>query len=698
MRLSVCRFTSILVQFGSSKVVRTLKTFCSYYGLFLCLLTLSIVLISYAYGLLQPVRWPSLIYFLISFSLTLVSVRWSTAVLVFSLPLLPCLHTQLSYIKSPPVPYFVNYAGIDAIVGYAVGLLLLNIANKTNNWKSLLLPPWTAGLVLIVTSASAAVAVCRNLWQSTSEFSFVGLVNSLLRFKLVTKLNDYFPVVDLLVYTSATLLFTLLIYFFKENRDSIKIVFRSLMCAAVLAALLGIIQAITAFGLAEHTIEYRSIGIGYGAIGFQPDIHAYGAHMLVGTVGLLGYLSVTSISFERKVIFSVMSICCVALVLSKSRTSAIFLVIVMAIYFLNALNDIYFKKNRFIFLTLFLIVTIIISIVQSFAFNREIVAALSNSSTSFWQKMNEISRYRLEIFVISLRFFSLVPLFGIGHGNFFRISRNQELTGVNWFSSQGGENAHNYFLQSLVELGLVGLVIYGIFFLYPIVFRSKYSRVMPAMWALLAVALGNVYSHSLIIRENLFLLAVFTALLYANARVQYRVVKDDVVLGVRNAKSLPKYLSLFAILCVCGLLLLIAREVRQSFNKAPFAFGDECLRVKQALGVDGWSSGTYRIALPTGVRDVSFFVDDFNDEWLHKVTDMHLVIYDQLGVRIIEKTYTVNRLYLPLELNISVPQGVSSDGQLVATLSYPLCFTPANHSLSSDDRRLAFKVRHAFVR
>ena len=523
--------TAWLGKVQSSISFQMFKRACSYSSVLICTMAVAIVVISYGYGLLQPVRWPTLIYFLLALLLTLASPQKATMGAIFIFPLLPDLHIQLSYIRQPAVPYFVNYPGIDIIAGYFFGLLLTRFFEGRRRQPLFELPPWPAGLFLLVMAASSAVAISRNISQSGSTFSIIELFSNTLRFKLINKLNDYFPMVELLVYSFAVLLLTLLIPILQKNSERNDMVFKPVMLAVAISACWGVMQALTAFGLPTYTIEYRPGNLGFGAVGFQPDIHAYGAHMLVGTIGLLGYLSLSSFSVERRWVYVLMLLCFAALILSKSRTSAVLCVIAGGVFLALEIRKKPLTDRLIKWIALFIVVAVVVGGTQSIAWIKEISAALENSNASLFEKANEISRYRLEIFIAALRMFALNPIFGVGNGNFFRLSLDKDLTATSWFHDKGGDNAHNYFLQTLAELGLVGVVVAAVIFIYPLFGRKKDSVIAPALWALIAIALGNVYSHSLIVRENLFLMMGFIALLYAESNGSLR-------LGTKNAPGL----------------------------------------------------------------------------------------------------------------------------------------------------------------
>jgi O-antigen ligase len=154
------------------------------------------------------------------------------------------------------------------------------------------------------------------------------------------------------------------------------------------------------------------------------------------------------------------------------------------------------------------------------------------------------------------------PLFGLGQGSFFKLSAIEDFSGSALMVASRGENAHNYFLQALAEVGLIGFACYAMVFIWPLATRSdKKNSIWPVGIAIGAMFLGNLYSHSLLIRENLFLLSALIALLYAKMpnRTGYQVTRPsslNLILGI----------CLIVLLVVCG-----GAEVITSFHKPPFA-------------------------------------------------------------------------------------------------------------------------------
>jgi hypothetical protein len=84
--------------------------------------------------------------------------------------------------------------------------------------------------------------------------------------------------------------------------------------------------------------------------------------------------------------------------------------------------------------------------------------------------------------------------------------------------------------------------------------------------AILGLCLGNLYSHSFIIRDNLLLLCVFMALAYSHAYPQSIAFASP---PVARCKLSGKVVVLIALIIVLTIPYAIT-EVASSFNRLPF--------------------------------------------------------------------------------------------------------------------------------
>ena len=112
--------------------------------------------------------------------------------------------------------------------------------------------------------------------------------------------------------------------------------------------------------------------------------------------------------------------------------------------------------------------------------------------------------------------FSEYPILGIGQGNFFRLSSKIDISHSMYMLQKGGENAHNYFLQTLAETGLMGVSTFILVISWPFFRVTHFSKIAAPSFALFSIALSNFFSHPMLIRPILILFAVLLALMYAS--------------------------------------------------------------------------------------------------------------------------------------------------------------------------------------
>ncbi len=528
-----------------------------------------IVLSGYFAAALHASRGPSPIYFCAALMCYLTSARFALMLAIFLFPLLPNLINQASLVLHPSVPYFITHASVDITVGLYVGYLLKKVSARTTYSDNRF--PWPVGAAVMLICISTAIAITRNLRQMHLQFHFEDLFFSFIRFKHLTSGSDYLPIADLIVYIGAITFFSVLLNTLKQEEEKDSILFKPLILALIVSSLWGIFQATTGFGLGANTNGYRPEWIGFGANGFQLDIHSFAAHMLVGAVGLFEYIrtkKLTSLSFYLTVLAIILS--WIALILSKSRASVVLAVSSLILYYFFILI-----KNSHVLAKIFkwlfsagLILCLISIFTMDFDWLATSLRTLSHSNPEGFSALNELSSKRLEIFRAVLLMFEQFPLGGVGQGNLLRLSKMSNYSQSPYMIEAGGENAHNYFLQTLVELGIIGILVFISVFMWPVHKAGGYLvRLTPAILCIFSMFLGNLYSHSLIIRENLFFLAAMVALLYAQSMsptCRFNVVRSCA------STSHQKTISSFLLLLVSALLIGWAYEFYQSLFIFPF--------------------------------------------------------------------------------------------------------------------------------
>jgi hypothetical protein len=544
------------------------KNLIAWISIFVTLGCLAIVLLHYCFAEIQAVRWPTRNYFIAALFLSILSKKWSTFFVIFSLPLLPELHIQAAYVFKPAVQYFVAYPGIDIVAGFAIGTFLhVKFVEGKSLRSEFRAPPWPIGLLLIVLTASTAIAIARNLWRTDQPFDLIDMANSAIKYKLLSKLDTYFPLSDLTVHAVAVVFFVTLTSIMRGVDNKVDLVFKPIIFGLLLSAILGIFQALTSYGLPPNTSLYRPENFGFAAQAFQPDLHAFAGHMLVGTVGLLAYYLYAKPVIPRWLLFAVWSLCWIALILSKSRASFLLsavTTIVLGFVIVSKLDVSRLSKVGGVVICGGGILAFAI-FTNNLSWLRAAYETLSETNLSDFSTLNQLSRDRLDLHGAALRMALAFPIFGIGLGLFFPLSAIKEFSGSPFMTLAGGENAHNYFLQTFAEVGLLGIFCILLVFLYPIQNRQQDKQYLVAVFGILAIFYGNIYSHSLIIRENLFFLVAMIALLYA------------VTMGHDSEKSARQKTSCYFFIkgSVVFLLLLLLfffglAEVSDSFDKTPF--------------------------------------------------------------------------------------------------------------------------------
>ena len=483
-------------------------------------LALIVLLLHYVAAMFQPVRWPTRYYFIGMFLIALfLKQRTAIMLFVFSLPILPDFHLQLEVVLKPAVKYFVGQPHMDVVAGLCLGLWVKRI------WLTKKISPvfepanWVLGLLVIAITVSTSFAVVNNLHAAdVKTIDTLAFFKQLVEFKLINYPNNYIPIVDLLSYSFAILTICILVPILKslDSQKREEVIFRPLIISMIVSALWGIFQSFTGLGLLQVTLDYRPESFGFGAQGFQPDIHAFAAIMLLGTVGILGFLRKAK-GYDVALGYTCITLCWLALILSKSKATFVFSFLASLAFIVFSLKSkgIAFQKIFFVLVAAIAGLGLLLFITKNFVWMEYVGQLLSPDNLSR-TNFNKALVYRPEIFRAALYMFSENPIFGIGQGNFYRLSSNIDISHSIYMVQQGGENAHNYFLQTLAETGLVGVSAFILVICWPFFHVDQFSKIAAPALALFSIALGNFFSHPLLIRPNLILFAVLLALMYAS--------------------------------------------------------------------------------------------------------------------------------------------------------------------------------------
>jgi O-antigen ligase len=665
-----------------------LKPFLSWCAVVIIGLSLISVLGTYVVSNFQPFRGPSKAYFWIFLFASLLSSRLAIWLIIFSLPLMPSFHLQLEFITHPAVKYFFSYSAADAVVGLFLGLQLKHCFVKRKFISVVDLPPWPFGLLLLVLTCSTALAISRNIWQSASAFLFSDLMQNVFNYKLINSKSDYLPIADLIIFGLGVLLAMIISRELKNTDNKNLVVFKPLVLSLLVSASWGVLQSLTGFGLGTNTTTIRPDFFGYGALGFQPDIHAFAGLMIIGAVGLTGFLKIIDSKFWRILTIATSVLCWVAIILSKSRAS-LGLAILMAIA-LALLSLRHVQKARLSIYGLLVvgILALLIYITQS-AWVMQLYETYLNDRASFLEVLNLLSSWRLDLHAAAIRMWSHFPLLGIGQGNLYRVSPIYEFSGSALMARLGGENAHNYFLQTLAEIGLVGLTCYVLFLVFPLLKLKSINKLSATYIAIFALFLGNIYSHSLIIRENYYLLMVLIGSLYAYLNNSVFAQRNVEINLSRLSHKFITTIGVCTLLTIC--IFFIVREITTAYDVAPYSYGRECYR-ETAPNVSGWNGGRYSVELPPHSHGVILTLHHESENQEINKLSIRFDLFDKYKNSIADN-FNFYRTDKKIILNIAMKDGgvVGQEGGF-ATLSLLNCLNKDNYSQRNNARKNELKI------
>ena len=664
-----------------------IKLFLSWSAVVIIGLCLIAVLGTYISASFEAFRGPSKAYFWIFLIASLLYSRFAIWLIIFSLPLMPSFHLQLEYVTYPAVKYFFAYSGVDAVVGLFLGIQLKHWYEKRKFVPAFDLPPWPFGMLLIVLTFSTGLAISRNLWQSASIFLFSDLFKSIFNYKLIGNKSDYLPIVDLIVLSIGVLLVIIISQTIRSLNDKNSIVFKPIVISLLISACWGIIQALTAFGLDGNTTNIRPDFFGYGAIGFQPDVHAFAGLMILGAVGLIGFIRSTDSKLWRQLSIATSAMCWTAIVLSKSRASlglAIFMLIVVALFSL--------RHSRKVFVSIFGLLIVGVLSISAYIGKSTWVAQLYksyvNDPSSFFDEVNILSSWRFDLHTAAMRMWSHFPLMGMGQGNLYRVSAIYEFSGSALMARLGGENAHNYFLQILAETGVIGLISYAIFITFPFFTATLKRRLSVAYLAIFSLFLGNIYSHSFIIRENYYLLMIFIGLLYSNlSRIEVNFKYETIVLKYLG----PLYFRAVGIVLSTILLLFLSNEIISAYDKLPYMYGRDCYRASPSVDT-AWSSGRYAVYLPPKSHGVLLKLNMKLGDTESVISTVRFDLYDKYKNLITENFqiyYEDNKIILKIVMGEGKVVG---DEGGIAVLSLLKCVSMNGTAKINNSRKIEINV------
>lgn len=628
---------------------------------------------------------------------------WGLGVVIALLPLTVGIPSVLDAVFGAKALAMPN-PGLDLVAGLflcSAAQVLANNIRKTKDklpakysWSSL--PPWPIGLVMAMITVSAILAIARNIYMSATSTSIKGVLFNLMHFRPLDWHADYLPIGNWVAYAIATGLIILVM----SNLKAIEVdkknswIFRPLMIGLAISAIAGLTQAATGWGLPPAQLEFRKDAFGFAAVGLQPDLHAFAAHMLLGVVGLWGYFLSCKSRLERYCMAAIFLLCSAGLVASKSRASLLIAIIALLIFGL-----LYFyrhSKKYFAIALIVFVVTIFFVLMGSgsipgLAWVGELLAQMQNRRLDSLSDLGGLMGSRFEIWSAAINMFSSYPLMGVGEGDFYRLSSNLSFARSEFLQLNRGENAHNYFLQVLAENGLVGIAIFAIAFIVPYRACQDKKILLPVSIALISLFLGNVFAHSFLVRESLLIGASVLGLIYSFAITN----KANVFSAIDSSSG---KVPLYGLMSVIVLMFGVAIEVVTSYGKLPFQSGVDCFVRDVRAYPDGWTSGAWEELLPRGSKGLELSVapnlPNINKKPINATLELLIWIPGSGKVSVDAHKYSWGDSKVH-HLIVSVPtEYIDSAYVKSARLQLNSCYTPRNMGMSTDGRRLGVQIEN----
>ena len=692
-----------IAKMGQTSPFGLISRFLAVFGLVCAFMASLAVLANDAYYFAHHGLTPSVALFLLAFIIGLSSEVWGLALVIALLPLTAGIPNLLNTLLGTNALAMPN-PGLDLVAGLLLAHLIKVVMGKVRQDQGLLKgqsswlasSPWPLGLVMLMITASVVLAISRNIYLSATSTSLRGVVFNLIHFRPMDWRTDYLPLGNWVAYSLAVGLIILVIAKLKsidsEKRNSW--IFRSLMLGLAISVITGLIQAATGWGLPEALLQFRKDAFGYAAIGLQPDLHAFAAHMLLGVVGLWGYFLVCKSKAERLCIAILFLLCSAGLIASKSRASlfiAIIALMVLGLIYCYRHSKKFFIGSLIVFIAVVCVVLLGAGSIPGLDWVGELTTQMQSRRLDSLSDLGGMMGSRFEIWSAVANMFSAYPLMGVGEGEFYRLSSNISFARSEFLQLNRGENAHNYFLQVLAENGLVGIAVFAITFVVPYRACQNKQLILPASIGLLSLFLGNVFAHSFLVRENLLLGAALLGLLYSLSGLT--TTSAITYLPVDSVRSRVLVLS-----AVIVLLVGAAIEVITSFGKIPFKAGADCFVKDVRSYPDGWTSGAWEELLPKGAKSIELIaLTNRIDIQKHAISGrLEMLVWipgrGKVPVNVRDYEWTTN---VPMTLRLDMPTEYDDSPHVKsARLELSSCYTPRNLGVNTDGRRLGVKIEN----
>ena len=636
-----------------------------YFRLMLAL-TLTVALASFIRDRGQLLSNISLWLFLIPFVVSLWRIETGFLTALFLLTVSPSVHEQLNTLTGMKIHAWA-YPGVDCCLGFLAAWTFKGglssakqVLDRFPSGPLLLFHAWVA--------LSAVIAVGRNIWQSASELSLRGLAYNVWLTRGISWHDDYYPLQDPFFYSVALImLFGTWALLGQGGGRLLKRLVGVVLVGAATNVVFALWQKATGMGWVNG---HWSIN----ANALWPDLHSFGVFM-AATLGLGCGLLVTRGSHLAGWL-SVLT-AAIGLYLSGSRSTLFLVFAALIVWALVAsLNLRGWRRTIPLVAGIAVAVAVHWTLVHGY---RGISYASLDELDLSPASLNVALSHRPEIWAAAVRMYLALPFFGVGQGAFYRLSAMPEFSTTDLLIRVSGDGVHNEFLRILVELGPVGLGLV-LFIAVPFARLGRQNFQLISFYALVGIALGNVYTNAMLVRELLLLCAVFAGSYFGE------VESSGSALWRRPSPATTRFASI-------GLLMLALAafvEVALSLNKLPFTYGQRCFAI-QPLSKDGWTQGVLRIPVPPEAASAELAVVADRPDLARRPLDVEISVLSESGSLLWSQEYAfTERDSEPRELQLRIPE--LFNGKRFLELRPSHCFVPLNLGITYDPRHLGVRV------
>lgn len=645
-------------------------------------LTLAVAFASFVRDRGQLLSNVSIWYFLVPFTLSVWRTRAGFLATVFLLTVTPSLHEQLNVLAGTGFHAWA-FPGVDCCIGFLAAWAckggLRNADEVLDRFPSgslLLLHAWVA--------LSAVVAVGRNIWQSASELSVRGLAYNVWLVRGISWHDDYYPLQDVFFYSTAlALLFAAWAILLQDGNRLLRRLAGVVLAGAVTNVAFALWQKTTGKGWVRGELATSWVNgeLVRNVSALWPDLHSLGAFMAMALILAYGFLVTRTASLSVKgAVGLAMLAAAVGLYLSGSRSTLLIVCVLLICLAFWAVLKLQGWRRVIPLIGAMFVVSVLDRILDSgyrgvsYDWFKDALKVLSPET------INTALSYRPEIWSAALAMYSAFPIFGLGQGAFYRLSSNSQFSGSDALVSLGGSGAHNYFLQTFVELGPIGLGI-ALFITVPFFRLGRQNFQLVSSYALAGFAVGNIYAHSLLVRETLMLCAVFVG----------SYVWEAQTLGADKWRPPSHSTTRYAAIGLSALALTALVEVAMSFGRFPFTNGQRCIEA-HPLAKDGWTQGGLRVPVPAAAARVELAVIADRPDLRRRPLDLDLSVVSGGGASLLTQRYTfMQRSAEERSIELLMPE--SPDSKRFLELKPSHCFVPLNLGLTYDPRRLGVRVK-----